>query len=1627
MTNGHENRDTTDITRKLSESGLMDMHESRSRIFNCNELNLERQNIARGTIYAEDPLLETSPFRTDLNAYSLLDESSENVTAEIHPFLKSGESDTGSESHEPGVISHVESLRPGSGKTSRGTKQYGDAYHNSNNADIVEIEQENMMVTNVNDNEVVMSEISGFNESDRSNTNGSRKSNLEFVQDEDEQVEDDEDGDNESDANFLEEIANEEDEGFYDDDGDISDSVGLESGHNSLLLRELIQQSSNGGEESNILSVMQRLVGGFENSLLGSQISDFDALIENLENLDDSYLMLETVSEILERLLMMDGVTAERIVSSNKLASVLIGILKDPSLEDDLELHLITCRCLFNFIEVNTDFINDALNNGVVPVLASKLLDIVYIDLTEQCLQTLEIISQERESHNLIIACDGLRSCLQNLDFLTIHSQRKCLKIVANSCTDIKYSQFHLIESQFNDIYRVAINNSDVFVQELAWLAISRIVDCFGNRPEIIEKLFLKENIMRQILSIIQKTCNSDKPGSKYDNNSRICLLKSLVTIISGSVEISNLLFGLNIGEFFQVSLNNFRKLTEMSESLTSSISLNPEALISCPKDVLSLILEAIAYLLPITYPVHESPFLACEETKKRKDLNEARAQILSKGQNQNFLLFVAKVWPILVLAFQATMDFDLRKRGLICLTRVIFACKASDLDSVGNHSSLLSIFSSVLSGGLKALNGSEPCAWDSINGGPARSQALLIYGTCIIMRELLKKAGLKYSALLSKEGIFDDIIRIKETMSFSCDRIADENRTEEDMNILSEHWKYTRCFLSSEDREFLDGELADFSNLTKKPITKKLIHLLDDIESYHKNSTGKNDSLHLFKLNEISKLLDKALTKEGYTASDWRSVWIQFVTTLQEGDDKVTSYELFSLGIIKQLSKILTPNISIKRVPVLSFIETFCQHGDAFIYFTTLLHDSLSRSELFEVISSGKSAREGVSDITAQLTKQVKFNLTFGSELEKQVNLPKSVLMSVHSIATFESVDAYVKKTYLSDIHSAEKGFSFKKENAVFDDEFQKNGNLESKFSICGQNVSKLSTVFGAIYDLLKSGRSSNKIEAQNLWQKTYNVEYSIVPISNICVNIETQSSSEIMDSHSRYTLDLLKALHSLNSEAVNMGLGQIISSESFTNWKLTLKLNKQLDEPFIIASGCMPRWSFNVVKEYPFLFPIETRMHFMQSTSFGLSRLMHSLQVRASRVQNFVDDFSNSSYGQLGMPSRRKARISREKLLHSAIRVLLNYGTVPGFLEIEYYGEVGSGLGPTLEFYANVSHEFSKSNLRMWLHSENTEEYVITSNGLFPSAITKYLSASERKRLILLFHVLGIFVARSLIDSRILDFHFNTAFISLIQNPDAYKSVIADSDISLMLELLRQVDEKLAGSLIHLTKYFPFLNDEENNEKVQIDGMTVSDLCLTFVLPGNDSTPLVMNGSMIPVTSKNLVFYVKEVLLATLFHGINDQVLAFREGFSRVFPISSMACFSANELAQFFGNAEEDWSAETIQKAIKANHGYSQDCAAVGNLVAIMLNFSLEERRHFLQFLTGSCRLPIGGFQSIKPEFTVVEKHPEPGQSSDDYLPSVMTCANFLKLPNYSLRDIMRSRIFRAIQEGAGSFHLS
>lgn len=324
--------------------------------------------------------------------------------------------------------------------------------------------------------------------------------------------------------------------------------------------------------------------------------------------------------------------------------------------------------------------------------------------------------------------------------------------------------------------------------------------------------------------------------------------------------------------------------------------------------------------------------------------------------------------------------------------------------------------------------------------------------------------------------------------------------------------------------------------------------------------------------------------------------------------------------------------------------------------------------------------------------------------------------------------------------------------------------------------------------------------------------------------------------------------------------------------------------------------------------------------------------------------------------------------------------YGHSTSMLEVEYFEEVGTGLGPTLEFYATVSREFSKKKLRLWRENESAadSEYAFGKRGLFPAPMSAQEGASVNgERRAELFKTLGKFVARSMMDSRIIDVSFNPTFFRLGESDATVTIKSVDEGLAKSLKFLKQFadakKEVLADSTLSDTA------KQQALENIVIQDSRVEDLALDFTLPGYSGIDLVENGSDTAVTIDNVDMYIDKVTDLTLGSGVQRQVDAFRAGFSEVFPYSALQAFTPDELVMLFGRTDEDWSLESkcfsylrhcyanmmtaLMDSIKADHGYNLDSKSVRNLLQTMSEFTDAQRRDFLQFITGSPKLPIGG----------------------------------------------------------------
>lgn len=540
----------------------------------------------------------------------------------------------------------------------------------------------------------------------------------------------------------------------------------------------------------------------------------------------------------------------------------------------------------------------------------------------------------------------------------------------------------------------------------------------------------------------------------------------------------------------------------------------------------------------------------------------------------------------------------------------------------------------------------------------------------------------------------------------------------------------------------------------------------------------------------------------------------------------------------------------------------------------------------------------------------------------------------------------------------------------------------------------------------------------------------------------------------------------------------------EEFTSNKLAPKLAQQLKDVLAICGNTLPSWCSQLVFSCKFLFPFDIRRRYFYCTAFGLARALHHLQqlqnTEGGSAGNVDREVRELRVGRL---TRQKVRVSRKNMLLSAEKVMETYASHRAVLELEYFGEVGTGLGPTLEFYTLLSHELQRKGLGMWRSDTGKDseaaaaqgtpkkpatgadikaidpdqphvaplqldmaldgqlqQFVMAPQGLFPAPLPLHHLADGK--VLGHFKLLGRAMAKALQDNRLLDIPLSYVFYrkALGQPLDLYDIRKFDSALGATLEKLYAAHK--AHHALGSSRKGPML----------VDGCPIEDLCLTFVLPGYPEYELKKNGGDIMVDACNVGSYISAVVDANLDSGIKTQMEHFRAGFNEVFPLDTLKCFFEDEIEAMMCGTGEKWSVEALTDTIKFDHGYTATSTAIGYFLDILTELDAADQRRFLRFVTGSPRLPPGGIAALHPRLTVVRKHssltPEQAQSlgssaspmagslghqgsvsvlSDGDLPSVMTCANYIKLPPYSSKTVMQERVLYAIREGQGSFDLS
>ncbi len=262
-------------------------------------------------------------------------------------------------------------------------------------------------------------------------------------------------------------------------------------------------------------------------------------------------------------------------------------------------------------------------------------------------------------------------------------------------------------------------------------------------------------------------------------------------------------------------------------------------------------------------------------------------------------------------------------------------------------------------------------------------------------------------------------------------------------------------------------------------------------------------------------------------------------------------------------------------------------------------------------------------------------------------------------------------------------------------------------------------------------------------------------------------------------------------------------MSPVEFVNSKLTAKVNRQLQDPIIIMTSNLPAWLKEVASNCPFLFPFETRQLLFYVTSFDRDRAL-------LRLLDSVPELGAADGGQERVTpdlDRKKRVISRENLLKQAEQVFTELASSRSLLEIQYENEVGTGLGPTMEFYTLVSKEFQRADLSLWkgesvkITSEDVMEaddgedeacidYVFAPAGLYPLPMARNTKSSHKNKIKTKFNFVGRFIAKAVLDNRMVDLPFSLPFYQWLLREE---STLTSQD-------LRNIDPTIASTVSQL-----------------------------------------------------------------------------------------------------------------------------------------------------------------------------------------------------------------------------------
>lgn len=263
--------------------------------------------------------------------------------------------------------------------------------------------------------------------------------------------------------------------------------------------------------------------------------------------------------------------------------------------------------------------------------------------------------------------------------------------------------------------------------------------------------------------------------------------------------------------------------------------------------------------------------------------------------------------------------------------------------------------------------------------------------------------------------------------------------------------------------------------------------------------------------------------------------------------------------------------------------------------------------------------------------------------------------------------------------------------------------------------------------------------------------------------------------------------------------------------------------------------------------------------------------------------------------------------------------------------------------------------------------------------------------------FKFVGRFIAMALFHGKFIYSGFTLPF---------YKQMLGKS---LTMKDLESIDPEFYNSLLWIK--------DNKIEECDLEMYFAADYEVLGQIRNHELKP---DGSNIRVTDENKEEYIRLMTQWRFTRGQEEQTRAFLDGFNDVIPLEWLRYFDERELELLLCGMQkidiDDWQRHTTYRH------YNRDSKQIVWFWQFVRDgLDNEKRARLLQFVTGTCRVPVGGFAELMgsngPQKFCIEK-----VGKHNWLPRSHTCFNRLDLPPYKSYEQLADKLSFAIDETEG-----